>query len=227
MYKMLDRFSATLLSKNSFQLKTISVDPGRLRVCFFHKLVKVITQCITLECPQGPMPGPVAVSLPKEGVWRYYCQRKSRLWEGGETCLHLVLLSKALFEWFVCSNLYYNPEEDILQMTERRVPDVKWFIQDRKHNNLDLNPGLCCQRPSLSTTLGNSQMSASWWLGCFSVSSTQTTLRSMWRQWTAVREDWCAGISREGLMRMAIVPETKNQAITSWTWSFMWILHTR
>lgn len=189
MYKILDRFSATLLLKNSFQLKTISVDSGRLRVCFFHKLVKVITQCITLECPQGPMPGPVAVSLPKEGVRMYYCQRKSPLWEGGEICLHLVPLSKALFEWFVYSNLYYNPEEDILQMTERRVPDVKWFVQDHKHNNLDLNPSLCCQCPSLSTTLGNSQMFASWWLGCFSVSNMETTLKGMWMRWTALMDE--------------------------------------
>ena len=111
----------------------------------------------------------------------------------------------------VYSNLYYNSEEDILQMMEWRVPDVKWFVQDHKHNNLDLNPSLRCQCPSLSTTHGNSQMFASWWLGCFSVSNMQTTLAGMWMQWaTQRREDWYVWISTECLPRVAMMPETRN-----------------
>lgn len=225
MCKMLDRFSAGCFWR-SFQLKKISADPGMLRVCCFHKLSKShYTVYYSGVSPRshawayGPFSAKgrsVNVVLSKEepSVGR---RRDVHLSSPSEQCTS---------SWFVYSNLYYNPEEDILQMMERRVPDVKWFVQDHKHNYLDLNPSLCCQCPSLSTTLGNRQMFASWWLGCFSVSNMQTTLAGMWMQWATLTDErrWCVGISREGLMRTATMPETKNSNNNTRTWTFMWIL---
>lgn len=99
MCKMLHRFSAILLLKNSFQLKNISTDPGMLRVWCFHKLSKSHYTVYYSGASLRSHALPMVLFLQKEGVWMYFCQRKSPLWEGEETCIDLVPLNNALFEW--------------------------------------------------------------------------------------------------------------------------------